>query len=95
MTATGTVRVKPSLQVFGEKHVNIFAIGDVADTSGSKMARAGMVQAEVVQRNIIALIRGSHALETYTPNFVEGVLKLSVGKVGHRFRSLDMRERAC
>ena len=82
ISETGLIRTRPTLQVSDEKIFNIFAIGDVADTGGPKMARAGMVQAEVVQRNIQRLIHGaSDSLEVYTPNFLEGALKLSLGKV--------------
>lgn len=46
------------------------------------MARAGMQQAEIVQANIVTLLKDRHAkLENYVPTYLEGSLKLSLGKV--------------
>ena len=61
----------------------VFAIGDVAETEGSKVGRAGAIQAAIAARNIIKLIRGkTHALEHYVPNQeLEGAIKLTLGKV--------------
>lgn len=59
---------------------NIFALGDVAETGGPKMARAGLLQAEVVRSNILSLIAGGK-LKEYRPIALEGSLKLSLGKV--------------
>lgn len=63
-----------------EKLDHIFALGDVAETGGPKMARAGMMQAEIVRGNILALINEKYLVE-YTPLALEGALKLSLGKV--------------
>jgi len=80
---TKQILVKPTLQLhdthFESSH--IFAIGDVAETKGPKMARAGMFQAEVVQENIVALINGQKASKVYAPMDVEGSIKLTLGKV--------------
>jgi NADH dehydrogenase FAD-containing subunit len=59
---------------------NIFALGDVAATGGAKMARAGMMQAEIVCTNILALITGGN-FRSYVPSPLESSLKLSLGKV--------------
>jgi NADH dehydrogenase FAD-containing subunit len=63
---------------------NIFALGDVADTPGPKMARAGMMQAEVARGNICALINGQSpaSLMPYVPMAMEGHLALSLGRDG-------------
>lgn len=47
------------------------------------MARAGMMQAEVIVNNILELIqRGENArLQKYEPNMFEGVLGLTLGLV--------------
>lgn len=45
------------------------------------MARAGMFQAEVVQENIAALIKGEQASKVYAPMDVEGSIKLTLGQV--------------
>jgi NADH dehydrogenase FAD-containing subunit len=80
--------VKSTLQLFNSKSPsnesseNIFALGDVAETNGAKMARAGMQQAEIVQENIVSLIKDRKAsLKSYVPTYLEGSLKLSLGKV--------------
>ncbi|RDB15801.1 Apoptosis-inducing factor 2 [Hypsizygus marmoreus] len=79
---THQVLVKPTLQLADDAFPHIFALGDVANTGGVKMARAGMAQAEVARRNIVRLIKGveGRRLERYKPNWVEGALKLSLGK---------------
>lgn len=63
------------------KGSHIFALGDVAETGGPKMARAGMVQAEIVRANIGSLIKRNTRLKAYEPIPLEGALKLSLGKV--------------
>ncbi|TVY16148.1 Fe-regulated protein 8, partial [Lachnellula arida] len=82
---TKRILVNPTLQLKSDvkpdtQLQNIFSLGDVAETGGPKMARAGMVQADIVQGNILALIKGS-TLKTYKPMSIEGSLKLSLGKV--------------
>lgn len=77
-----TILVKPTLQLQDPKFPHIFALGDVADTGGPKMARAGRVQAEIAQQNIVALIEGKDAYVVYVPRFdIEGSIKLTLGKV--------------
>jgi hypothetical protein len=46
------------------------------------MARAGFVQADIAQRNIVALINGQDANAVYIPQIdFEGSIKLTLGKV--------------
>jgi NADH dehydrogenase FAD-containing subunit len=80
---TGCVLVKPTLQIAAAptEHRNIFALGDVAETGGPKMARAGYLQAEVVCSNIIAMINGEEPPQKYRPIAMEGSTKLTLGKV--------------
>jgi NADH dehydrogenase FAD-containing subunit len=78
--------VKPTLQVLFDNRqsanrCNIFALGDVAETGGPKMARAGMVQAETVTTNILSLIKHKTRLESCALIPLEGALKLSLGRV--------------
>ncbi|KAF5875642.1 putative amid-like nadh protein [Botrytis fragariae] len=83
ITENGFIRVEPTLQVKSENenYRNIFAIGDVAATDGPKMAFAGMAQADVACSNILTLIRGhQNTLQPYVPSFIEGKIKLSLGK---------------
>lgn len=84
-TQTQRILVRSTLQLkddekFNKNVYHIFALGDVAETGGPKMARAGMMQAEIVGGNIVALIKGKKLAE-YTPLALEGALKLSLGKV--------------
>ncbi|KAE9380356.1 putative amid-like NADH oxidoreductase [Stipitochalara longipes BDJ] len=81
---TGRILVKSTLQLkrdgkSGKALENIFALGDVAETGGPRMASAGMMQGEIVRENILALIRGVKLAE-YTPLALEGALKLRLGK---------------
>jgi NADH dehydrogenase FAD-containing subunit len=75
--------VKPTLQLLNThlESSHIFAIGDVAETKGPKMARAGIFQAKVVQENIAALIKGQQASKVYAPMDVEGSIRLTLGQV--------------
>ena len=61
----------------------IFASGDGAESGGPKMARAGQFQSDIVQANIVAMVKGQHPCITYKPRVdVEGAIKLTLGKVG-------------
>ncbi|KAL4728108.1 hypothetical protein ACLX1H_004842 [Fusarium chlamydosporum] len=78
----GEVIVGPTLQV---KHLpssknNIFALGDVAQTGGPKQARAGIMQAEIVIKNLVQLIKDGTANVKYVPHFFENTLSLTLGK---------------
>lgn len=80
---TGRILVQPTLQIANGKgaEARTFALGDVAETDGPKMARAAWYQAEIVRQNILALIRGQKPSSTYVPNMeVEGSLKLTLGR---------------
>lgn len=84
--------MKPTLQLSSSTKSspsNIFALGDVAETPGPKMARAGMMQAEIACSNICSLTRnqgqgqskkGEIGLQDYVPMAVEGALSLSLGR---------------
>lgn len=56
ITRTGFIAVQPTLQIADSNVPNVFAVGDIADTGANKAARPGMVQANVVARNIVRLI---------------------------------------
>jgi NADH dehydrogenase FAD-containing subunit len=67
ITPKGFISTHPTLQIIDDSHPNIFALGDIADTGANKAARPGMVQAQVVARNIVRLIEGKAGeLESYT-----------------------------
>lgn len=82
---TGRILVNPQLQVQtleGTASTNIFALGDVAEHGGPRMARAVFMQSGVVRNNILDLIRGQGPSQKYTPQvWVEGLIQLTVGKV--------------
>lgn len=59
--ANGFVRVLPTLQFQDPKYTNLFAVGDIADSGAHKAARPGLRQAEVVAKNVLALIKGQEA----------------------------------
>ncbi|KAH7114720.1 hypothetical protein B0J13DRAFT_572985 [Dactylonectria estremocensis] len=82
IASNGEILVKSTLQVdhLPSSKANIFALGDVAKTSGPKQGRAGMVQGEVVLNNIIRLIKNQQGLENYEPMAFEGALQLTMGE---------------
>ncbi|KAJ4347479.1 hypothetical protein N0V95_005400 [Ascochyta clinopodiicola] len=83
---TSRIIVRPSLQVSSLESAKgfelpIFALGDVADHGGPRMARAGWLQAGVVLDNILAMINGQQPSRIYKPDvFIEGAIKLTLGK---------------
>ncbi|CRG91878.1 Apoptosis-inducing factor 2 [Talaromyces islandicus] len=84
---TKQIRVQSTLQILADSKEdtaalsNIFAIGDVAETGGPNMGRAGFFQAEVIIRNILAMVQGRNASSIYQPRpDIEGAIKLSLGK---------------
>lgn len=74
--------MKPSLQLIDPTYPNVYALGDVAESGGPKMARAAFTQSQVVADNILQLIQGQNELTAYKPYIpLEGSIKLSLGKV--------------
>lgn len=81
---TGRILVKPTLQVRNADHVlpAVFAMGDVAETGGPRMARAGFFQSEIAVANILSSIHERTLTAKYLPRKdIEGALKLTLGKV--------------
>lgn len=61
---------------------HMFALGDVAETEGPKMARAALAQVHIVHGNLMAMIKGKQARATYVPDLkMEGSLHLTLGRV--------------
>lgn len=77
--------MSPSLQITssGDTINNMFALGDVAESGGPKMARAAECQSHIVASNIVSLIKSSTTVPSiYQPvRAVEGAIKLTLGKV--------------
>lgn len=60
----------------------MFALGDVAESGGPKMARAVECQSQIVASNIVSMIKSTTAPGIYRPVMaVEGAIKLTLGKV--------------
>ncbi|KAF2737833.1 FAD/NAD(P)-binding domain-containing protein [Polyplosphaeria fusca] len=78
--STSRILVRPTLQVLDPKLPHIFALGDVAETQGPKMARAANFQAEVIVQNVLSLVKGQTAQKVYKPNMAfEGAIKMTLG----------------
>ncbi|KAK2882576.1 hypothetical protein FQN49_000224 [Arthroderma sp. PD_2] len=80
---TGQILVRPTLQIDDDSsgaNPHIFALGDVAKTTGPRMERTARVQAEIVASNIVSVICGYTPLETYRATGAHGVIKLTLGK---------------
>ncbi|EGD84105.1 hypothetical protein H112_07796 [Trichophyton rubrum D6] len=77
------ILVHPTLQINNGPNMpnpNIFALGDVAKTTGPRMERTARAQAEIVASNIVSLITGYTPLQTYRVTEAHGVIKLTLGK---------------
>ena len=77
--ANGFLNVQPTLQLKDPAYPNIFAAGDIADTGAHKAARPGMAQAEVVAKNIFAMIEGREPSEK--PQINPPAIHLTLGLV--------------
>ncbi|TKX25891.1 pyridine nucleotide-disulfide oxidoreductase-like protein 1 [Elsinoe australis] len=80
--STGRVLVRPTMQIAGKMTSDhMFALGDVAETEGPKMARAALAQVHIVHGNLMAMIKGRKAKATYVPDLkMEGSLHLTLGR---------------
>ncbi|CAI6334448.1 unnamed protein product [Periconia digitata] len=81
---TGRILVKPTFQLQLADDLaspNIFALGDVAEHGGPRMARAVYMQASIVRDNVLELIRGRRPSHRYLPQlWIEGAIQLTIGK---------------
>ncbi|EFE41891.1 hypothetical protein TRV_03351, partial [Trichophyton verrucosum HKI 0517] len=80
---SGQILVHPTLQINNGPNMpnpNIFALGDVAKTTGPRMERTARAQADIVASNIVSLITGYTPLQTYRVTEAHGVIKLTLGK---------------
>ena len=84
ISPSGHIKVRPTLQIADDTLSNIFVCGDVADTSAhmsNPNARSAMRQAEIVADNVILVTRGKEPRYTYTPQWGDGLIKLTLGLV--------------
>jgi hypothetical protein len=63
----------------------------VAEIGGPRVARAGMMQIEILRRIIVALIKGNNLIN-YTPLALEGALKLSLWKARYSFSKFNITD---
>ncbi|KAJ5212738.1 uncharacterized protein N7498_004384 [Penicillium cinerascens] len=77
-SASGHIRVKPSLQVADDAFHCIYAAGDVIDGGAFKNARSSFEQGQTVAQNIVRSIKGQQQIE-YRQKWWEGTTKLTLG----------------
>lgn len=74
--------MKPNFQLKAPQGSNIFALGDVAEHGGPRMARAVFVQAGIMRDNMLQVLKGRPASKEYKPKvWMEGAIQLTIGKV--------------
>lgn len=92
---TSRILVKPTLQVLAPDDgdgstARIFALGDVAEHGGPKMARAGFFQSRIVASNICDMIGNRPPSRPYVPkSIIEGAIKLTIGKTHWVMYAMD------
>ncbi|KAK7753510.1 hypothetical protein SLS62_004585 [Diatrype stigma] len=78
--ATGQVRVKSTMQIADDEFPNVYACGDVAETgTPNPNARSADRQAAIAADNVLSAIQGKAPSREYIPNFMDGVIKLTLG----------------
>lgn len=74
--------MKPTLQIDDDSLPNVFVCGDVADVQAvNPNSRIAGRQAEIAADNIVLATRGKPTSYTYTPEWGDEVIKLTVGLV--------------
>ncbi|CAG8536820.1 9335_t:CDS:2, partial [Cetraspora pellucida] len=63
---TTLVKVKPTLQLDNDNYAHIFALGDITNIKETKLAYRANLHADVVAKNIVALIKNKK-LNEYSP----------------------------
>ncbi|KAI1296032.1 hypothetical protein F5Y03DRAFT_371148 [Xylaria venustula] len=80
ISASGHIRVKPTLQTADDALPNIYACGDVADTrTPNPNACSAMRQACIVAENILSVTTNRKQWHTYENSWWDGVIKLTLG----------------
>ncbi|KAI1194295.1 hypothetical protein F5X97DRAFT_336115 [Nemania serpens] len=80
MTATGHVLIKPTMQINDDSLPNVYLCGDVAETNTpNPNSRTARVQATVAADNIILGMDGHEPAYKYKPQWLEGLIKLTLG----------------
>lgn len=82
ISPSGHIRVKPTLQIDDDSLPSVFVCGDVADTKApNPNSRIAARQAEIAADNVVLAARGKKPRHTYTPQWGDGVIKLTLGLV--------------
>ncbi|TGJ77598.1 hypothetical protein E0Z10_g10673 [Xylaria hypoxylon] len=80
ITATGHIRAKPTMQIDDGSLPNVYVCGDVAETSTpNPNSRSARAQAAVASDNVILAIDGCKPANKYKPNWLEALIKLTLG----------------
>ncbi|EEY23156.1 hypothetical protein D7B24_007600 [Verticillium nonalfalfae] len=80
ITPSGHIRVKPTMQIDDDALPNIYACGDVIEFGVKNAnARAAMKQAMYAADNVTLALRGQPPKHKYKVNFMDGVIKLTLG----------------
>lgn len=82
----GFVRVRPTMQFADPAYPHLFAVGDVADTGAHKAARPAMAHAQVLARNVAAMVRGEEPAEEIVVS--PAAIHLTLGLVGEPLHPL-------
>lgn len=82
ITATGHVLVKPTMQIDDDSLPNVYVCGDVAETNTpNPNSRTARGQAMIAADNVILAIDGYEPTNKYKPQWLEGLIKLTLGLV--------------
>ncbi|KAI3325355.1 FAD/NAD(P)-binding domain-containing protein [Xylariaceae sp. AK1471] len=80
ITATGRVLVKPTMQIKDDSLPNVYVCGDVAEThTPNPNSRTARGQATIAADNVILAIDGHEPNNKYEPQWLEGLIKLTLG----------------
>jgi apoptosis-inducing factor 2 len=83
ISSSGNVKVRRTLQIADDSLPNVYVCGDVADLDiPNPNARSATRQAEVVARNILGAVRGKEPQKAFSPQWGDGVIKLTLSLVG-------------
>ncbi|GAP85205.1 putative apoptosis-inducing factor 2 [Rosellinia necatrix] len=80
ITSTGHILVKPTMQIDDDLLPNVYVCGDVAEThTPNPNSRTARGQATVAADNVILAIDGKQPANKYSPQWLEGLIKLTLG----------------
>ncbi|KAK0710705.1 hypothetical protein B0H67DRAFT_493154 [Lasiosphaeris hirsuta] len=93
ISSTGHIKVKSTLQIADDSLPNVFVCGDVSETHDSNPnSRIAARQAEIAADNIVSAVRCKTTRRTYSPEFGDGVIKLTLGLVSPTFQDSSIMQ---